>query len=98
MANKYQHLNLPLASLDFHNRGPLTSEQIIELTEDFINECLEQNLKTISFIVGQGLHSANGPVIKPLLSDYLKQHPLVKNISPGKYTQGGQGVLIVKLK
>ena len=98
MANKYQHLNSAQASLDFHNRGPLSADQIIELSEDFITECLEQNLKTISFIVGQGLHSANGPVIKPLLTDYLKHHLLIKNISPGKYAQGGQGVLIVKLK
>lgn len=98
MSNKYQHFNLPQASLDFHNRGPLTPDQIIQLTDDFINDSVEQKLKTITLIVGQGLHSASGPIIKPMLTDYLTQHPLVKTIAPGKYAQGGQGVLIVKLK
>lgn len=98
MPNKYQHFNNIQASFDFHELGPLTQEQILGLTDDFLEQAKANNLSLVSLIVGQGLHSSNGPVIKPLLSDYLKQHPLIKNVSPGKYAQGGQGVLVVKLK
>jgi len=97
MANKYQHLNLPQAEFDFHNLGRLTHQDILKLAEDFIADCLEDNLKIVSFIVGQGIHSANGPVIKPLLAEWLSNHPAVKSFSSGKFGAGGEGVFIVKL-
>ena len=71
---------------------------ILQLADDFISDSLENNFSIISFIVGQGIHSASGPVIKPLLADFLKNHPAVRSFSEGKFTQGGQGVFIVKLK
>ena len=98
MANKYRELNLPQAEFDFHNRGPLTSHDILDLAESFIVNSLENNLAIVSFIVGKGVHSKNGPVIKPLLADFLKNHPSVKSFSEGKFAQGGEGVFIVKLK
>jgi DNA-nicking Smr family endonuclease len=98
MANKYQQLNLPQAEFDFHDRGPLTSHDILGLADNFILNSLRNNLTIISFIVGKGIHSANGPVIKPLLADFLKNHPDVKSFSEGKFAQGGEGVFIVKLK
>ena len=98
MANKYKNLNLPQAEFDFHDRGPLTQQDILQLADDFISDSLENNFSIISFIVGQGIHSASGPVIKPLLADFLKNHPAVRSFSEGKFTQGGQGVFIVKLK
>lgn len=98
MSNKYQHLNQAQASLDFHNRGPLTHHEILQLADDFTAESLENNFHTISLIVGQGIHSPNGPVIKPIIADFLKNHPSVASFSEGKFTQGGQGLYIVKLK
>lgn len=98
MANKYKQLSLPQASFDFHNHGPLTTQEILQLADDFIADSLENNLSIISLIVGQGIHSSNGPVVKPLISDFLKNHPAVKSFSEGKFAQGGQGVFIVKLK
>ena len=98
MANKYKHLNLPQAEFDFHGRGPLTHQAILELADNFISDCLANNLTAISFIVGQGIHSANGSVIKPVMADFLQSHPAVKSFSEGKHTEGGQGVFIVRLK
>jgi DNA-nicking Smr family endonuclease len=98
MSNKYKHLNEVQAEFDFHNRGPLRHEVILNLADDFINECMENNFNTISFIVGQGIHSPKGQVIKPMIADFLKNHPAVKSFSEGKFTQGGSGVFIVKLK
>jgi DNA-nicking Smr family endonuclease len=45
-----------------------------------------------------GLHSKNGPVVKPVIADFLANHPDVQSFSEGKFTQGGQGVFIIKLK
>lgn len=98
MANKYKQLSLPQAEFDFHNRGPLRQTDILKLADDFIIDCLDNNFTLISFIVGQGIHSSKGPVIKPTIADFLKSHPRVVSFSEGKFTEGGQGVFIVKIK
>ena len=97
MPNKYAQLNKSEAEFDFHNLGILTGDEIIKLTDDFINNAQENNYKKISFVVGQGKHSKNGAVIKPLLQEYLSSHSQVKKIQPGKFAAGGGGVLMVDL-
>lgn len=98
MANKYQHLQTPQAEFDFHNLGILTHDQILGLTDDFIQASVASGYKLVSIITGAGLHSKNGPVVKPVVADFLTSHPSIQSFSEGKYTQGGQGVFIVKLK
>ncbi len=98
MGNKYKYLNTPEDKFDFHNLGILTKEEIINLTNNFIKESMDNNYKIISFITGKGKHSKNGSVIKPLLKTYLKTHTNVYKIKEGKYTEGGEGVLIIELK
>lgn len=97
MANKYEQLNKIEAELDFHDLGILTVEKIYSLADDFILSAQKQQLQKIGFIVGQGKHSKNGPVIKPLLQKYLATHPSVEKVSLGKFAQGGEGVLVVDL-
>ncbi|MCB9802958.1 Smr/MutS family protein [Candidatus Nomurabacteria bacterium] len=97
MANKYQNLNQSQAELDFHDFSVLTKEEIIKITDDFINDAQEKSYQRISFIVGQGKHSKNGAVIKPLLEKYLTTHPEVSRVQKGKFNQGGEGVLVVDL-
>ncbi|MBT4349379.1 Smr/MutS family protein [bacterium] len=97
MSNKYAKLNKPQAEFDFHNSGILNRPEIIKLTDEFIKQAIENDYKLINFIVGQGKHSKNGAIIKPLLQKYLSSHPQVKKIQPGKFAQGGEGVLIIDL-
>jgi DNA-nicking Smr family endonuclease len=97
MANKYENLNKIQAEFDFHNLGVLTPQEIYKLAADFIQNSQKNNYTKISFIVGQGKHSKNGPVIKPLLKKYLENHPDVAKVSLGKFAQGGEGVLVVDL-
>jgi len=97
MANKYQELNKAQAQLDFHNRGPMTHQQIIDLADDFIRDSSADGCRTIDIITGLGIHSKNGPVIKPLVEDLLRSHPLVESFQEGKFAQGGQGVFKIKL-
>jgi DNA-nicking Smr family endonuclease len=98
MANKYKHLQTPQAEFDFHGYGPLTHGQILDLADDFIQDCLASGYRLVSIITGVGLHSKNGPVVKPLIADFLVNHPDVQSFSEAKFTQGGQGVFIIKLK
>ena len=97
MANKYENLNKSQAEFDFHNLGILTPGEIYHLADDFILEAQKNSLKKISFVVGQGKHSKNGAVIKPLLQKYLSAHPSIAKVSVGKFAQGGEGVLVVDL-
>ena|SRR3989339_317983 len=97
MANKYENLNKIQAEFDFHNLGILSPQKIYSLADDFILATQKKKLKKISFIVGQGKHSKNGPIIKPLLQKYLSIHPSIAKVSLGKFAQGGEGVLVVDL-
>lgn len=97
MANKYANLNKIEAEFDFHNLGILSPQKIYNLTDNFILESQKKKFKKISFIVGQGRHSKNGAVIKPLLQKYLSTHPSITKVSLGKFAQGGEGVLVVDL-
>lgn len=97
MANKYENLNKIQAELDFHDLGILSPHEIYSLADDFIKDAQKNNYTKISFIVGQGKHSTNGPVIKPLLQKYLSQHSDVAKVQLGKFAQGGEGVLVVDL-
>lgn len=97
MANKYENLNKIQAEFDFHNLGVLRPSEIYKLADEFILKSQKNNYTKISFIVGQGKHSKNGPVIKPILQKYLDSHPSVLKLSLGKFAQGGEGVLIVDL-
>ncbi len=98
MPNKYQHLQTPQAEFDFHDRGPMTHGEILNLADNFVKDCHHDGYKIISIITGTGIHSKNGPVIKPIIADFLASHPMVANFSEGKHAQGGQGVFIIKLK
>ncbi len=98
MANKYKHLQTPQAEFDFHGLGVLTHGQILDLADGFIYECLEHSFTFVSIITGIGIHSKNGPVVKPVIEDFLKNHPDVESFSEGKFTQGGQGLFLVRLK
>ena len=98
MGNKYKYLNIVQDEFNFHNLGILKKEEIINLTNSFIEKAIANNSKIISLITGKGKHSKNGPIIKPLLKTYLKTHNNVENIKEGKYAEGGEGFLIIKLK
>lgn len=98
MANKYKHLQTPQAEFDFHGYGPLTQAQILDMADEFIQDCLANGYRLVSIITGVGLHSKNGPVIKPAIADFLKNHPAVESFNEGKFTQGGSGLFLVKLK
>ena len=96
--NKYADLNDPEATFDYHEEGILTEDEIKEKAEEFIIESKRKGHMRVLIITGKGLHSENGPVIKPLLSWYLTKLNQVKSVKEAKIDRGGSGALEIELK
>jgi DNA-nicking Smr family endonuclease len=96
--NKYAHMNQPQAELDYHDRGKLTEQEIKSLAQEFIENCVERGVKRILIITGKGLHSAEGPVVRPLLKWYLHKLPQVLSVETARRDRGGDGAFEVELR
>ncbi len=95
--NKYAHLNQPQAELDYHDRGKMTEHEIKSLAKDFVEECAERGMKKVLIITGKGLHSEQGPVIRPMIRQFLHRLPQVVSVETARRDRGGDGALEVEL-
>ena len=96
--NKYDNLSKPQAEFDFHDKGLLRENDMRNLADDFLEECLRRGLTKILFITGKGLHSQKGmPIIKPFLRKYLQGLSFVERVYEGRRDRGGSGTLEVIL-
>lgn len=95
--NKYAHLAEPKATLDFHNHGVLTEYEICSLAQQFVENALSKGFTKILIITGKGLHSKEGPVIEPLLREFLPTIPGVRSVLTARRDRGGEGALEVEI-
>ncbi len=96
--NKYDNLSKPQAELDFHDRGILTRNEIIKITDEFIQDCRDRGLNKVLIITGKGLHSRNGaPVVKPTVKKHLEVQSYVQRVYESRFDRGGSGALEVIL-
>ncbi|MFA7685658.1 MAG: Smr/MutS family protein [Candidatus Gracilibacteria bacterium] len=96
--NKYDNLSKTQAEFDFHDKGLLRENDMRDLADEFLEECLRRKLTKVLFITGKGLHSKSGmPIIKPFLKKYLGGLPFVVRVYEGRYDRGGSGTLEVIL-
>lgn len=65
---------------------------------EFINWSCRQNLKCIRVIHGKGLRSADGPKLKIMARDILRNHPKVMAFTSCKQNEGGDGATDILLK
>ena len=96
--DKYAHLQEPQATFDFHDRGLLTEDEIKRLARVFVEESRSKGYERVLIITGKGLHSSDGPVIRPLLKWFLHSLPQVLSVETARRDRGGEGALEVKLK
>lgn len=96
--NKYAHMNQPQAELDYHDRGKLTEHEIKSLAQAFIEECAERGMQKVLIITGKGLHSEQGPVIRPMLKWYLHKLPQVLSVETARRDRGGEGAFEIELR
>jgi DNA-nicking Smr family endonuclease len=81
--------------LDLHN---MTTETAHTTLINFIDESSGHSLACIRIIHGKGLRSENGPRLKLMTRQLLREHPLVMAFTACKPADGGDGATDVLLK
>jgi len=95
--NKYAHMSGPQAELDFHDGGIPSRQEVCDRAADFVRASAEKGMKKILIITGKGLHSEKGPIIRPLLQEFLPRLPQVRSVSYARRDRGGDGALEIEL-
>lgn len=89
---------LPIeASLDLH--GLTRSEALVKVGH-FLDNAWFHQLRTLLIVTGKGTHSADGPVLRTSLEEYLqsRSHPAVVEWGRAPHEYGGKGALVVFLR
>jgi DNA-nicking Smr family endonuclease len=83
------------AQLDLHN---MTVETARSVLLDFIATRQSESMAAVRVIHGKGLRSENGPRLKQMTRQVLRDHPLVRAYTSCKPSDGGDGAVDVLLK
>ena len=83
------------AELDLHNMTLETGRSVLL---EFIAEAQSGSLKSVRVIHGKGLHSENGPRLKLMTRQLLRDHPQVLAYTSCKPADGGNGAVDILLK
>ena len=82
------------------NRCPLEldlrgkrADEVETLVDSYLNDAAMSNLKKVRIITGFGMG-----VVKSIVTDYLKKHPLVESFRDAERDEGGGGATNVILK
>jgi len=83
------------AQLDLHN---MTVETARSVLLDFIARKQSESVQAVRIIHGKGLRSENGPRLKQMTRQVLREHPVVRAYASCKPSDGGSGAVDVLLK
>ena len=83
------------AQLDLHNMTVDTARSVLL---DFIAGAQSESMAAVRIIHGKGLRSENGPRLKQMARQVLRDHPLVLAYTNCKPSDGGDGAADVLLK
>ncbi len=84
------------AELDLHGLTRLEAQQQLN---EFVNECREYGLRCVRIIHGKGYGSSNqGPVIKPLVNQWLQRRDEILAFCSARPADGGTGAVYVLIK
>ena len=83
------------AELDLHN---MTMETAYSVLLEFVADAQSGSLDSIRIIHGKGLRSENGPKLKMMTRQVLRDHPHVLAYTACKPADGGSGAVDVLLK
>ena len=83
------------AELDLHNMTTKTAHPVLL---DFIADAHSRSLESVRIIHGKGLRSENGPRLKLMTRQILREHPHVMAYTSCKAADGGSGAVDVLLK
>tara|TARA_R110002049_G_scaffold13509_3_gene58678 strand:- start:29552 stop:30094 length:543 start_codon:yes stop_codon:yes gene_type:complete len=84
------------AELDLHGLTRLEAQQQLN---EFVNECREFGIRCVRIIHGKGYGSSNqGPVIKPLVNQWLQRRSEILAFCSARPADGGTGAVYVLIK
>jgi DNA-nicking Smr family endonuclease len=83
------------AELDLHSMTTATARAVLL---EFIADAQSSSLEMVRIIHGKGLRSENGPRLKLMTRQVLRDHPLVLAYTSCKPSDGGSGAVDVLLK
>ena len=83
------------AELDLHSMTLATARPVLL---EFIAEARSASLEAVRIIHGKGLRSENGPKLKQMTQQVLRDHPQVRAYTSCKPSDGGNGAVDVLLK
>lgn len=101
--NKYAHLTQPQVEFDYHGLDPFLGKTGIQnLTREKMIEFKNAGNSVVRLIVGKGLHSKNGAVIKPIVLELLQEMKLNGEIKDYNFDSSfgvgpNQGAVVVKV-
>jgi DNA-nicking Smr family endonuclease len=81
--------------LDLHN---MTLETAHMALLEFVEEAQSDSIDCIRIIHGKGLRSGNGPRLKLMTQQFMREHPQVLAFNSCKPADGGTGAMDVLLK
>lgn len=90
-----QGLIRPEASLDLHG---YRQHEALEVLPQFIDDALQQGMRLVIIIHGQGYRSQQDAVLKPLVQRWLGEHPGVLAWCPAQPRDGAAGASYVYLR
>lgn len=85
----------PAMSLDLHK---MTVEQARRAVTQFLADAIEQNLRCVLIIHGKGKLTADAPILKNQVNNWLQQHPAVLAFCSAAKRDGGVGAVYVLLR
>ncbi len=84
------------AELDLHG---LTRDEAQQQLNEFILEVRERGMRCVRIIHGKGYGSSNhGPVIKPLVNQWLRKRNEILAVCSARPVDGGTGAVYVLIK
>ncbi len=99
--NRYADANQPSATLDFHDRPGLRSQDVRHLVLQFVREQAAQGARRLRIVTGKGLHSRGDPMVRPQVERTLReleQAGTVRAWVSESRGAGGEGALRVDLE
>ena len=85
----------PEASLDLHG---CRRHEALQMLESFVGEALRRGWRMVIVIHGQGFRSQQEAVLKPLVQQWLGNHPRVLAWCPAQARDGAAGASYVYLQ
>ncbi len=81
--------------IDLHG---LKRDEAHQPLSEFIDHCLNNDIRYACVICGKGVHSPGKPVLRPAVRSWLSHHRKVLAYCPAQLKDGGDGALYVLLK